>query len=154
MAVIHLIDDERDGVEVLALAMERAGHTVNVSCNGREALSALATMEPDVIVLDLQMPQMDGLQFLRELRDGGRGVSVPVIVITGSSDPDLPWRTAGRGVERVFLKGGYRLQELLDCIDRLTGPVSTEPAVQQHLLSTPPISPLNAGTMPSTVPAW
>jgi len=132
VATIFLIDDDVDGCEILAQFLERAGHTVHQSACGRSALGVLPVVSPDVLVIDFHMPHMDGFTLLQKLREDRAGAGVPVIVLTGDSDPDVKWRAAELGVERVFLKGDYDLAEMLDCVNRLAAPEPAQPPTLQH----------------------
>ena len=134
MATVFLVDDDLDGSEVVAQFLERAGHTVCQSPGGHQALASIPVILPDVIVTDLRMPHMDGFTFLRQLREDNLTAAIPAIILTGVSDPDLPWKSAGLGVEKVFLKGDYSLLDLLSCIESLIAVEDSPPAPAQHLL--------------------
>lgn len=136
MATVFLIDDDLDGSEVVAQFLERAGHTVSQSAGGNQALASIPVILPDVIILDLRMPQMDGFTFLQELREDRLTAGIPAILLTGVSDPDLQWRAAQVGIERVFLKGDYSLIELLACVETLAATTDAPPAQMQHMLFT------------------
>ncbi len=80
--VLH-IEDEPDIQEVARLALEDVGGlSVTGAGSGREALSKLETFVPDVILLDLMMPGMDGVTTFHELRKNQRTASIPVIFMT------------------------------------------------------------------------
>src|SRR5579859_214076 len=105
MATVFLVDDDLDGCEVVAQFLERAGHTVCQSPGGHQALASIPVILPDVIITDLRMPHMDGLTFLGKLREDNLTAAIPAVILTGVSDPDVTWKSAGLGVERIFLKG-------------------------------------------------
>ena len=134
MGTVFLIDDDLDSSEVVAQFLERSGHIVSQSTGGHQALASIPVILPDVIVLDLRMPHMDGFTFLQELRRDRLTAGIPVIVLTGVSDPDLHWRAAQYGVERVFRKGDYSLNELLACVEALTAAGDAPPAFLQHVI--------------------
>jgi CheY-like chemotaxis protein len=134
MATVFLIDDDLDGSEAVAQYLERAGHTVSQSAGGHQALSSIPVILPDVIILDLRMPQMDGFTFLQQLREDRLSAGIPAILLTGVSDPDLQWRAAQVGVERVFLKGDCNLSELLACVETLAATGDVPPAPLQHTI--------------------
>jgi len=132
LATVFLIDDDADGCEILAQFLERAGHSVHQSSCGRTALGILPAVMPDVLVLDFHLPHMDGITFLRKLREDRVGANLPVVLLTGDSDPDLKWRAGELGVERVFLKGDYDLADLARCVEQLDAPQPAEPPMLQH----------------------
>jgi len=96
-------------------------------------LGVLPVILPDVLILDLYMPHMDGFTFLRELREEHVGANLPVILLTGDSDPDVRWRAAKLGVDRVFLKGEYDLAELAACVEEVALPDPVAPPTLQHM---------------------
>lgn len=78
---ILVVDDEASVVEVVSLYLKREGFQVRVARDGRQALEALRKQLPALVVLDLMLPEVDGLSILRELR-GDTAVNVPVIMLT------------------------------------------------------------------------
>src|SRR4051812_24320221 len=82
MARIMIVDDSEDSRDSLAVIFRRLGHEVICVPNGREALSSVLDRLPDVIVLDLLMPDMDGPSFLEVIRSYLRIQSLPVVVVT------------------------------------------------------------------------
>ena len=84
MASILVVDDEPSVVWLLQNALEEAGYTTLGAGDGVEALEVLQSSPVDLIVLDLLMPRMDGLEFLQRLR--APGDTRPVLVLTAVSD--------------------------------------------------------------------
>lgn len=126
MATILIIDDDADGSEALARYLEYAGHRAIEASNGHKTLAMLATAHPDLVVLDLMMPQLAGIGFLKVLRSYFVGLELPVIMLTGSGDGPRLQRVGELGVKRVFRKADYRLSDLLACVNQC---VDTNPPV-------------------------
>ncbi|MEV5951046.1 response regulator transcription factor [Streptomyces sp. NPDC051993] len=80
-----VVDDDPTVAEVVTGYLERAGHTVVLACDGPAALQAAARHRPDLVVLDLMLPGMDGLEVCRRLR---ADAPVPVIMLTARGDED------------------------------------------------------------------
>jgi two-component system response regulator ResD len=78
---ILLVDDEASVVEVVRLYLQREGFSVRVAADGRAALEAVREKLPALLVLDLMLPQVDGLEIMRRLRDNP-DLDVPVIMLT------------------------------------------------------------------------
>ncbi|MBU2551211.1 MAG: response regulator [Proteobacteria bacterium] len=78
---ILLVDDERDFVEMLSLRLEEEGHKVRPAYSGEEALKSLSEAEPDVVILDIKMPGMDGIEALKAIK--ARHPVVEIILLTG-----------------------------------------------------------------------
>jgi CheY-like chemotaxis protein len=94
-----------DGRETLAALFRDAGHTVTCVPNGREALSAVLADPPDVVLLDLHMPELDGTSFLEVVRSYLRIRSLPVVILTGLSDSPMIDRARALKVNSVLIKG-------------------------------------------------
>ena len=83
MAKITLIDDDENIVASVSLALENHGHAVTAYYDGAAGLSALESDPPDVAILDVKMPRMDGMEVLRRLRQTS---NVPVIILTSKDE--------------------------------------------------------------------
>ncbi|MBL9117583.1 MAG: response regulator transcription factor [Verrucomicrobiaceae bacterium] len=82
MSKILVVDDERDIVDLLTLHLQREGHIVHAVGNGLGVLPAAVQEEPDLIVLDLMLPGLDGVQVHKRLRADTRTRHIPVIMLT------------------------------------------------------------------------
>ena len=82
---VLVIEDDQDLVALVSLLLQGDGYAVEIAANGREALDALARDLPDVILLDMKMPIMNGPEFAREL-EVRYGHQAPIIVLTAAAD--------------------------------------------------------------------
>ena len=108
-----VVDDDRPTRQLTRRQLEREGWSVREAENGREALRAAEEALPDLILLDLMMPEMDGFQFVREFRKRREWRSVPIIVVTAKELTAEDCRLLNGQVERVLQKGAFRRDELL-----------------------------------------
>ena len=122
MPHILVVDDDPDSREALSRMLERRGHHTTSVPNGREALAVLTSSAPDLIVLDLRMPQMDGIMFLDVLRSYLRLQHIPVLLMTAYSESPELTRAEALGIRATFPKGEGDFNELLDAVDREVGP--------------------------------
>lgn len=83
MAVILMIDDDKDFGELASAHFTKTGHKVTLVHNGKEGLAKAGALKPDVIFLDMIMPDMNGIEVLRELRAGDETSDIPVLVVSG-----------------------------------------------------------------------
>jgi two-component system response regulator ChvI len=83
MLTITLVDDDEDILTSVSIALEREGYKVITYRDGASALSAFKTSPPDLIIIDLEMPRMDGMEMLRRLRQTSK---IPVILLTSKND--------------------------------------------------------------------
>ncbi|WP_411868427.1 response regulator [Vulcanococcus limneticus] len=119
LAQVLVVEDDDANAELLQRLLEKAGWTVERACNGREALERIAISRPALILLDLMMPEMDGLEFIEQLRRNPIAAAIPVIVLTAKSlTPDDQARLNGR-VSDVLSKGRVTGNSLLAQIDAI-----------------------------------
>jgi PAS domain S-box-containing protein len=110
---VLVIDDEPEMRDLLRRALEKAGWKVDEAANGRLALQVLNSAQPDLVLLDLTMPEMNGFQFIREMRRNPGWQSIPVVVITAKSLTPIERQQLNGYVERVLQKGAYSREVLL-----------------------------------------
>lgn len=84
---ILIVEDSSTQAEELRLTLERHNLTVSVACNGREALSRIRERKPTMVISDIIMPEMDGYQLCREIKNCEEYKNLPVILLTALSDP-------------------------------------------------------------------
>jgi CheY-like chemotaxis protein len=113
MAKILIVDDDNDSRESLSALFRDVGHDAFSAPNGREALASVLADLPDVILLDLVMPEMDGPSFLEVLRSYLRIQSLPVVVLTGLSDSPMIDRARALSVNSILVKGKASSEEIV-----------------------------------------
>ena len=86
MARILVVDDEPSIRALIRTVLEHEGHTITTAENGRRALESVIESVPDLIVLDLMMPEMDGWHFLEELHNRGLRGQTRVVIVSGHFD--------------------------------------------------------------------
>jgi two-component system sensor histidine kinase/response regulator len=121
MPTILIIDDAAYNREPLARLLRLSGYSVVCAEGGRQALSALQHMPVDLILLDLMMPEMDGVALLRSLRRDPHLRSIPVVVVTSLRYGDQLEEARALGVRDVLLKADFMLDDLLDVVQRHVG---------------------------------
>jgi adenylate cyclase len=114
-----LIEDDETTRTVIQRALEPHGWAITQAENGRIALARMAETRPDAILLDLLMPEMDGFEFLAELRRHATWRDTPVLVLTAKDLTDEDRRRLNGEVERVIEKGASGREELLQEVGRL-----------------------------------
>jgi len=110
---VLVVDDEDVTREMTQIMIEEKGLAVQTAINGRDALERLAETVPSLILLDLMMPEMDGFQFVEELRSHEEWRTIPVVVVTAKDLDAEDWRRLKGYVEKVVQKGDYDRAELL-----------------------------------------
>ena len=116
---ILVVDDEPVVVEIARRKLQEAGYGVMTAADGEEAMSQLSKKIPDLILLDIQMPRMNGYTFIVEKNKIPAYAGVPVIVLTAYSEMEPLFK---RHAIRAYLLKPLKLSELLDETARVIGP--------------------------------
>ena len=133
MSLILVVDDVAAIREPIAASLKLAGYATATAANGAEALALVHQEKPDLILLDVSMPVMDGISFLRALRAHTSTAAVPVIPLTADSDRARVLEAARMGAKEYLLKSTFSLPDLLKRVKERAaealhaGAVATEP---------------------------
>lgn len=114
---VLIVDDDAKVREILGTSLSRKGHEVRLAADGRQALSSCGTRVPDVVVLDLMLPDMDGRDVLKAIRARPGGETVPVLFVSANADVDTRANALDEGAEDYLVKP-FSLRELNSKIDR------------------------------------
>ena len=118
MAYVLVVDDAVDAREVVCESLRKAGYEVECAADGREALASVIHRTPDVIVLDLFMPEMDGAGLLEVMRSYLRLQRLPVVVLTGVPDSPMIDRVRHLHVNSILVKGKATMSEIVAAVKR------------------------------------
>jgi DNA-binding response OmpR family regulator len=132
MSTVMVVDDEQRILRFLSRALSAEGHTVRTACSGRAALDLLRDQPVDLVLLDLVMPQGNGLQVLAALKKQEN--TTPVIVLSGVADVAARVQALDRGAID-FVAKPFHTAELVARIRRHTLPVPHEPPADGRYLS-------------------
>ena len=115
---ILAVDDERHIVRLVEVNLQRAGYEVVTAYDGREALEKVKSENPDLIVLDVMMPYMDGFEVLKHLKADPETAEVPVIMLTAKAQDADVFRGWQSGVD-CYLTKPFNPMELLTFVKRI-----------------------------------
>ncbi len=110
---VLVVDDEPDVRDMLSRTMEKQGWATVTAGDGQEALDAVTARKPDLILLDLMMPRMDGFEFVSILRKKPEWRAIPIIIITAKSLTAEDRQMLQGHVQKVLLKGDFSRDQLL-----------------------------------------
>jgi DNA-binding response OmpR family regulator len=126
MAMIVLADDDDDLRALYAAALRTDGHEVVEACDGREAVELTRARRPELLLLDIWMPALNGFEVLDALRHDGAGVRLRVVVVSNLADAEARLEAFEAGASDYLVKGGPlaeflgQVRAALDGADALT----------------------------------
>jgi two-component system CheB/CheR fusion protein len=110
-ATVLVVDDDVDTVDTMRQILEEEGHVVRCASNGKDALASVVADPPDLVLLDLEMPEMNGRELLLEMKRRPELDDVVVVILSGAPDADaLPCESVRKPL---------RLNTLLGLIERV-----------------------------------
>jgi len=115
---ILAVDDERAIVRLVQINLERQGYQVVTAYDGKEALEKVASEKPDLVVLDVMMPYMDGFEVLQQLRKNPETRDLPVIMLTAKAQDTDVFRGYTSGVD-LYLTKPFNPMELVSFVKRI-----------------------------------
>ena len=115
---ILIVDDDQDVAELLQVVLIRAGHTTLTASTGEEALTKAQESTPDLIILDLLLPDANGFTVCEQLRRHRATASVPIIIVTGLPG-ELPRFAGVEAGADVYLRKPFEIQTIVSRVDAL-----------------------------------
>ena len=122
MADVLIIDDERQMRRLMSRILKAAGHTVHEATNGREGIDRFRQLRPALVITDIVMPDLDGIETIRAIRQ--HNPAVPILAISGTNHT-IYLRAATEFGAMAALQKPFRPDELLAAIAKLLDPAIT-----------------------------
>ncbi len=104
MAKILIVDDETEFTEMVAFRLTKAGYEVSTAADGEDGLEKVRLGHPDLVLLDIWMPKMDGYQVIQELKQVPETARIPIIFLTASTLPQTLEKIKAAGAADYILK--------------------------------------------------
>ncbi len=114
MKKILIVEDEKSLLEALSMKFSGAGFEVTEARDGVQGLELALSKRPDIILLDIVMPRMDGITMLKRLREYDWGKDVPVILLTNLGDSEKIAEVMEYGVYDYLVKAEWKMEELVE----------------------------------------
>jgi len=118
---ILIVEDEEIMYNLLKRRLEREGYEVSVAKNGEEGLELMSRETPDLILLDIIMPKLGGLEVMEKMNEDKSLKSIPVIVISNSGQPVEIDRAQRLGAKDWLVKANFDLNEIIDKVRNQIG---------------------------------
>jgi two-component system chemotaxis sensor kinase CheA len=116
-----VVDDSLMVRELQRSILERAGYTVQTANDGREALTMLTEHPPDLVITDIEMPNVDGIALTTNIRSHPRLANIPVLIVTSRTNEDDHRRGLDAGADALIVKAAFDEASLLSAVSRLLG---------------------------------
>jgi len=113
---VLIVEDDELTRSMLSSLLTKKGWNIRTAINGADALISVKEISPDLILLDLMMPEVDGFQFLKILRTEEQWESIPVVVLTARNLSEVERNTLSNDAQNILQKGAYDKDYLLDQI--------------------------------------
>ncbi len=118
---IAIIEDDQAISQMYRFKFEAEGYQVETAGDGKIGLELAQSMKPDIILLDLMMPEMNGDQMLAKLRATPRGKHIKVIILTNMGEQEIPDSVKKLGVSGVILKADMTPRQVADTVKKHLG---------------------------------
>ena len=115
-----MVDDEPDIMRVVEFRLKKGGYEILSAVNGQQGLDLIRVKKPDLVILDLHLPIMDGLEVCRQVRNDAALKTIPIILISASSSKEITQEVKRVGVNEYLLKP-FDPQQLLAKIKEYLG---------------------------------
>ena len=116
MTKIAIIEDDQAISQMYRFKFEAEGYDVQTAENGKLGLELAESMVPDIILLDLMMPEMTGDQMLEKMRSTSWGKNIKVIILTNMGEQEIPQKVRDLGVSAVILKADMTPRQVADLV--------------------------------------
>lgn len=110
---IAIVEDDIVIQQMYRIKFENEGFDVEVADNGRDGVALVAHMKPDLILLDLHMPEMNGAEALAEIRKTAAGKAIPVIILTNLGEEESPHNLHALGIHSYIVKADFTPRQVV-----------------------------------------
>src|SRR4030042_6756740 len=104
---VLLIEDEEEVAELYRLKLSLDGYEVLIAASGQEGLDKAFKEQPELIFLDIKMPEMDGFEVLKKLRNSPKGKDIPVVILSNFDEQDLIEKGLSLGANEYLIKSKF-----------------------------------------------
>ena len=121
MTKIAIIEDDQVISQMYRMKFEADGFEVQLAADGKRGVALVEAFQPDMILLDLQMPEMDGAEALKIIRGADWGKTVPVIVLTNMGEEESPKEIRSLGIHSYIVKADLTPRQVVQRVKEALG---------------------------------
>jgi DNA-binding response OmpR family regulator len=127
MNKILLIEDDEMLAEIYQTRLQQAGFDCKIANNGLSGVALAQTYTPDLVLLDLMLPEISGDEVLKTMRQSDWGKDIKVLVLTNISEAEAPDGIRELGIEGYIVKANLANDQLVEAVKKALGPVAPKP---------------------------
>lgn len=113
MHKIAIIEDNHTISQMYRMKFETEGFSVRMAGNGEIGVAVVKSFKPDIILLDIQMPEMDGVEALREIRANKESKDTPVVILTNLGEEEAPKEMRSLGIHSYIVKANFTPRQVV-----------------------------------------
>jgi two-component system alkaline phosphatase synthesis response regulator PhoP len=117
-ARVAIIEDDQAISQMYRFKFEAEGYEVDTADNGKVGLELAKNMKPDIILLDLMMPIMNGDEMLEKMRDTPWGKNIKVVILTDKGEQEIPEKVRALGVSAIILKADMTPRQVAELVKK------------------------------------
>ncbi len=117
---ILIVDDEKPIVTLLAQTFEQEGHKVETATDGIDCMNKMASFSPDVVIMDIMMPKLDGVDTTRLIRRNSAYANIIVVALSARADEETRGRMKKAGAN-LFMRKPFVIAKLVDRVGQMLG---------------------------------
>jgi CheY-like chemotaxis protein len=119
MKTILVVDDDATFLDLVTTALKDHGYNTATAMSGDDGIASIRETTPDALLLDVKMPGMSGMEFLRKLKLVKPGANIPVIIVTNDASLETMSEGAELGIQSYVLKANESMRTIVETVDRL-----------------------------------
>lgn len=119
MKKILVIDDDLTFCELVRASADQSKYEVSTAADGVEGLEALEKFTPDVILLDIKMPRMNGMEFLEKMRASEKNGNIPVVITSNDASMEMITHGTELGARGYFVKSNETMKSIFEIVSRI-----------------------------------
>lgn len=118
MSTVFLIEDDPSLIDIYTISFTHENLAIEVARDGKEGLQKVKTIMPDVILLDIMMPEMNGIQVLEKLKSDAQTKNIPVLILSNITESKYETQALELGAEQYLIKSQYLPMDIVNIVKK------------------------------------